>query len=190
MAGSISLNSTAHLAAEGSRCLLTAALPCAVRSVHVVEASNAALNAKVVVVVLVQLFGAQLLQAIRVLWLQVHDRVKGSRSCHIVPYKYTRQKPCNKQVTCRATQPKTEVNPSSHLCWPRPLLPQATALHLWVKLLVFGVHARGGGIEDPATKCDTAGVSPGRPWLDKSTQNTQNLSPRNCPLLLRISSFF
>jgi len=50
-----------HLAADGSRGLLTAALPGAKGAVHVVEAGNAAVDAKVVVVVLVQLLGAQLL---------------------------------------------------------------------------------------------------------------------------------
>lgn len=55
------------LAAEGGGRLLAAALPGAVRPVDVVEARHAALDAEVGGVVLAQLLGGQLLQAVGVL---------------------------------------------------------------------------------------------------------------------------
>lgn len=58
-----------HLAAESSRGLLPATLPGAVGAVDVVEASHAALDAEVGVVVLAQLLSDQLLQAIGILRL-------------------------------------------------------------------------------------------------------------------------
>lgn len=60
------------LAAKGSRGLLTATLPRAVGAVDVVEAGDAALHAKVLVVVLGQLFAGKLLQAVRILRLPMY----------------------------------------------------------------------------------------------------------------------
>lgn len=49
-------------------------LPCAIRSIDVVEAANSALNLEVFVVVFAQLLRGQLLQTIGILGLQVEDR--------------------------------------------------------------------------------------------------------------------
>ena len=59
-----------HLSAEGGGSLLAAALPGAVGAVDVVEARDAALHAKVFVVVHAQLLRGQLLQTICILGLR------------------------------------------------------------------------------------------------------------------------
>ena len=62
--------SNSHLAAESSRCLLTSTLPGSVGAVDVVESRNSHLDAEVLAVVHSQLLTGQLLQSVRILWLQ------------------------------------------------------------------------------------------------------------------------
>lgn len=59
-----------HLAAESSRCLLTATLPGSVGAVDVVETRHSHLDAEVLAVVHSQLLTRKLLQSVCILWLQ------------------------------------------------------------------------------------------------------------------------
>lgn len=65
---------TTYLPAESCWCLLSATLPCAIGAIDVVEAGNAALDAKVPVIVHAQLLTGQLLETVRVLGLQNKSR--------------------------------------------------------------------------------------------------------------------
>jgi len=60
-----------YLSAEGGRSLLAAALPCSVWAIDVVEPSNPALDAKVLVIMHAQLLCGQLLQPIGILGLHI-----------------------------------------------------------------------------------------------------------------------
>ena len=67
---SLSPWSSDYLSAEGGGRLLSAALPCSVGPIDVVEPGNAALNAEVLVVVHAELLCGQLFQAVSILGLQ------------------------------------------------------------------------------------------------------------------------
>ena len=140
-------------------------------TIDVVEACDAALDAKVLVVVHAQLLSGQLLQAVRVLWgvgsreggreggrrsagcacmhaLRGHASRGPHRNSHQLPQLHLALHPCNHSAP-HHTQP-AQPSPPAHLrlCGPGVCLLEAAPLHLCAQLLVLGVDAGGGGVEE------------------------------------------
>lgn len=96
------------------------------------EACDSALDAKVLVVVQGELLRSELLQTVGI--LRLHTTKKMSA--------------CTLAMTGDWRVKDTE-GVRAYLCRPGILLLEATALDLCVQLLVFGIDARAGGVEEP-----------------------------------------